>query len=91
MSKRIKALIPLVLGAAFLAYLVVSSMQLSPVTCEVTMDFRGRTETRQASGQTTDEATMTATNNACALIANGRDESILCGQTPPASVECEES
>ncbi len=91
MSKRMKALIPLVLGAGLVAYMVFSFRGLSPVTCEVTMDFRGRTETRQASGRTRETATMTAVNNACALIANGRDESILCGQTEPTLVECEES
>jgi hypothetical protein len=91
MSKRMKTLIPLVLGTGFVAYLIYSSLGLSPITCEVTMEFRGRTETRQASGVTRDEATTTAINNACTLITNGRDESIACGAREPARVECAES
>lgn len=81
-------MIPLVLGAGFLAYLVYSSLGLSPITCEVSVEFRGRTETRRASGVTREEATRTAVNNACTLITNGRDESMACGATEPVNVEC---
>jgi hypothetical protein len=91
MSKTMKVAIPLVGGIAFLGYLVLSSMTLSPITCEVTVEFRGRRETRQASGQAEAEATTTAVNNACTLITNGRDESMACGAAQPASVECWET
>ena len=91
MSKQITVVIPIVLGVIFLGYLVYSSLSLSPITCEVMMEFRGRTETRQASGVTEAEATTTAINNACTLITNGRDESIACGAAEPVSVECSES
>jgi len=91
MSKTMKLAIPLVGGALFLGYLIVSSMSLSPITCEVTVAFRALQETRQASGQTEAEATMTAVNNACTLITNGRDESMACGAAEPVSVECWET
>ena len=91
MSKRMKTLIPAVLGTGFVVYLIYSSLQLSPIVCEVTMEFRGRTETRQASGVTSQDATTTAINNACTLITNGRDESIVCTASEPANVECFES
>lgn len=83
-----KIAIPIVLGVGFLAYLVYSSMGLSPVTCEVTVEFRGRRETRQASGMSEEEATMTAINNACTLITNGRDESMACSGAEPIEVNC---
>jgi hypothetical protein len=91
MSKQITVVIPIVLGVIFLGYLVYSSMSLSPITCAVTVEFRGRTETRQASGVTEDEATTTGINNACTLITNGRDESMACTAAPPVRVECAES
>ena len=86
-----KTAIPLALGAMFVGYLVYSSLSLSPIVCEVTVEFNGRTETRQASGVTEEEATMTAVNNACTLITNGRDESMACGAAEPVRVECAEA
>lgn len=91
MSKTMKIAIPLAGGVLFLGYLVISSMSLSPITCEVTVEFRGRQETRQASGQAEAEATMTAVNNACTLITNGRDESMACGAAEPLAAECWET
>jgi hypothetical protein len=91
MSKSMKIAIPLVLGVVFLGYLVISSLSLSPITCEVTVEFRGRQETRRASGQSESEATLTAVNNACTLITNGRDESIACSAAEPVDVECFET
>ena len=91
MSKQIKVVIPLVLGVIFISYLVYSSLNLSPIICEVTVEFQGRTQTRQASGVTEEEATMTGINNACTLITNGRDEQIPCTAAEPVSVECLEA
>ena len=91
MSKQLTFVIPIVGGLIFISYLVYSSLSLSPITCEVTMEFNGRTETRQASGVTEQEATTTAINNACTLITNGRDESMACGADQPVRVECSES
>jgi ABC-type microcin C transport system permease subunit YejB len=91
MSKQISLVIPILLGVLLLSYLIYSAMSLSPIICEVTMEFNGRTDTRQASGVTEQEATTTAINNACTLITNGRDESMACGADQPVSVECAES
>ena len=91
MSKNVKLVIPIVVGALFVAYLVYSSLNLDQVTCEVCMEFGGRVDCRRASGTSDEEATQTAINNACALLASGRDASISCSRTPPQSVTCEES
>lgn len=56
--------------------------------CRVCMDFRGRTNCATAAGPTEDAAIETARSTACGPIANGMDESIACGNTPPASVQC---
>jgi hypothetical protein len=89
MSKRVK--IGLVVAfAVVVAYILLSPMQLGKVSCEVCMEFKGQKACRTAKGPSADEATVTARDNSCARIAFGREDSILCGNTPPASVRCTE-
>ena len=89
MSKRVK-LVLVVVFAAVVAYILLSPMRLGKVSCEVCMEFEGRKSCRTARGPGRDEATRTARDNACAQIAFGREESIRCGNTEPASVRCSE-
>lgn len=74
----------------FMGYVVWSSMSTNVVSCEVCIDFKGREVCRTARGSTQEEAIQTAINNACAQVANGRTESILCGGSEPASMRCSE-
>ncbi|MDE0102960.1 MAG: hypothetical protein OXN89_11320 [Bryobacterales bacterium] len=69
-----------------LAAVVYSSLGLRQYTCEVCMEFQGRTNCATASGTTQEEAQRTATDTACATISAGMTESIQCSRTPPASV-----
>ena len=89
MSKRVKIALAVAL-AAVVGYILFSPMQLGKVSCEVCMEFKGQKACRTARGPSADEATVTARDNACARIAFGREDSILCGNTPPASVRCTE-
>ncbi len=89
MSKRVKVLIAAAI-AAVVGYILFSPMQLGKVSCEVCMEFKGQKACRTARAPSGDEATVTARDNACARIAFGREDSILCGNTPPASVRCTE-
>ena len=89
MSKRVKIALAVAL-AAVVGYILFSPMQLGTVSCEVCMEFKGQKSCRTARGPSADEATVTARDNACARIAFGREDSILCGNTPPASVRCTE-
>ena len=77
------------IGAAFLLFLllmVVSTLSLGQVKVEVCMEFNGRTECRTAAAPTEAEATRTATDNACGLLAAGRDQNIACSNRTPKSV-----
>ncbi len=65
---------------ALLAYL---SLQQDQVRYEVCMEFRGRERCATASGQSPEEAIRAAQSSACVLITSGRDENILCLDTPP--------
>jgi hypothetical protein len=76
--------------AAVVGYILFSPMQLGKVSCEVCMELKGEKACRTARGPSAQEATATARDNACALIAFGREDSILCGNTEPASVRCTE-
>jgi hypothetical protein len=73
-------------GAIFIALLIYSSFQQSVVTYEVCMDFHGRSHCAQASGAKASEAIRSAQEIDCQLIANGRDENVVCLDTQPSSV-----
>jgi len=89
MSKRVKLLLAAAVLAAF-AYIVLSPARLGKVSCEVCMEFMGRDACRTARGPSREDAISTARDNACARIAFGREDSILCGGSEPESVRCSE-
>jgi hypothetical protein len=89
MSKRVKIGLTLAL-ALIVGYILFSPTQLGKVSCEVCMEFKGQKACRTAKGPSADEAMVTARDNACARVAYGREDSILCGNTEPASVRCTE-
>ena len=79
-------LIVLVFGAAFLAIMIYSTMGLREYRVEVCVEFNGQQNCRTASGSTREDAQRAATDNACALIANGMTESMACTARPPRNV-----
>ena len=89
MSKTSKFLIVLGLLLVF-GYIVYSTLRPAKFSCEVCMEFQGRVACRTASGNTREEVTRTAMDNACAQISSGMTDSIACSQTPPKSVSCKE-
>lgn len=56
--------------------------------CRVCVEFRGRSNCATAVGQTREQAREGAQTTACGPIASGMDETIACGNTPPATVQC---
>ncbi len=85
MSKRAKALVAVVV-LAFVGVVVYSSLHLGQVTVEVCMEYKGRTNCGRAAAPNEEEATRTATDNACGTISSGMTESLACSRTPPRSV-----
>src|SRR5688572_23303622 len=73
-----------------LGYIVYSSMGLAQVTCEVCIQFGGRTECRSARGADAEEAQRTATGVACTFLASGMTDSIACGNMVPTKLACRE-
>lgn len=77
------------LVAATLAVLALAVRDSFSHACEVCVTYGGRTACREARGANVEEATRTATDNACAFLASGMTESIRCGNTRPDSVHCD--
>ena len=77
------------LFAVLVVFVVVSTLRMGEVRCEVTMEMVGRQATVSARGATEGDAMRAAITGACARIADGRTANILCLDTPPRSARCE--
>jgi hypothetical protein len=75
------------LGAVgFLAVLIYSSVQQARERYEVCMTFKGATHCATAAGSSYDDAVRSAQGIDCEMLANGRDENVVCLDQPPVSV-----
>ena len=79
-----------IFGLLLLGTIVYFSLSFQGHTCEVCMDFQGRTQCRTAEGADQRTAMQTAIDNACAYLIHSKTEGFLCNQTPPARVTCRE-
>ena len=77
-------------GVAILGALIYLSMGFSQYTCEVCVDFNGRTQCRSASGPDKQTALRSAHDNACAFLVASKTDGFLCGQTQPTRAVCQE-
>jgi len=73
---------------ALIVFIIYSSTGLAQVSCEVCIEFHGRTSCQPAAGTTQEEAIRTAGSIACTELASGRTENIACERTPPKSIMC---
>jgi hypothetical protein len=82
-----------ILGGAFVvvlaALVIYASSGLGGHTCEVCIRYGGETACRKADGKTREEATRTATDTACAVLASGMTETLKCTNTRPESQSCD--
>jgi hypothetical protein len=79
-----------ILVLLIVAALIYSAMSgQTAAACEVCIEFNGNTQCRSAKAPTKPEAIRTATDNACADLASGMNESMSCGRTPPKSTKCQ--
>jgi hypothetical protein len=87
---RIALVVGVLAVVVTIGLIVVGVQQSMRESCEVCITFRGRTACREAVGATIEEATRTATDNACAFLAGGMTDSVACQNTPPDEVTCRE-
>ena len=77
----------IVLGALVLfGVLIYSSFQQTRHRYEVCVSFKGSTHCATAAGSSYEQAVRSAQEIDCELLANGRDENMVCLGNPPASV-----
>jgi hypothetical protein len=77
-----------VLLAATIVFIIVQSLLLEQVTCEVCIDYKGRSMCRTVGGASPEEARNAAITNACAYLASGVTDSMACAREVPASERC---
>jgi hypothetical protein len=65
-----------------------ATVQASGVTCELCMEFEGRTVCRSASAEDRETALYGARMAACAVLSQGVTSGMQCDRTPPKSVVC---
>ncbi|HXX43898.1 MAG TPA: hypothetical protein VEJ38_04160 [Candidatus Acidoferrales bacterium] len=73
-------------GVALIGMLAYSSLQQTRERYEVCVNFKGSTHCATASGSNYDQAVRSAQEIDCQLLANGRDENMVCLNSPPASI-----
>ena len=77
----------MILGALVLiGILAYSTYQQTGKEYEVCVAFRGATKCSTARGSTPEQAIRSATDIDCSSLSNGRDELMVCTETPPSSV-----
>lgn len=76
----------LIAGIVFIGVLVYVTIQQTQHEFEVCVSFKGNAHCATAKGATADEAIHSAHDVDCGLLANGRDENIVCLGTQPTSV-----
>lgn len=79
----------IILGALlFVGYVVYGTVARAEVSCEVCLQFEGRTVCRLGAGPTEQEARVAAQESACGGNAQGMSESIACRNQTPVRVTC---
>lgn len=77
------------LAATTLGLMIAAMRAATQHRCEVCITYLGRSQCREAAGRTPEEATRTATDNACAFLAAGMTAIVECQHTAPDSVRCD--
>jgi len=73
-------------GVFFFGVMIYITYQQMRHEYEVCLTFNGGTHCATARGATPEEAIHSAHDIDCGMLANGRDENIVCGGTQPTSV-----
>jgi hypothetical protein len=73
-------------GIVLVGILVYSSMQQTHKQYEVCVTFKGGSHCATATGATSTEAIRSAQEIDCQLLTNGRDENMVCLDSPAGSV-----
>jgi hypothetical protein len=78
------------LGGAFIAALVYTTIEQTGVECRVCITYKGQSECATVVGSDRALAQMQATSTACTYLSSGVTDSISCSSTRPDSLDCTE-
>jgi hypothetical protein len=87
-ARRARTWLGVLLGAAFVAALVWTTLSESGVECEVCLEYGGSSVCRSVRAGDADTAAQQAMANACAILSQGVTQGLECQRTPPRSLEC---
>ena len=73
-------------GLVLIGVLLYSSLQQTHLKYEVCVTFKGGMHCSTAAGATSTVAIRSAQDIDCQFLANGRDENMVCLDSPPTSV-----
>jgi hypothetical protein len=74
-------------GALLIGILLYSTLQQTRYHYEVCVTFQGQSHCATAAGRTREEAIRSAQEIDCTLLANGRDENMVCLDSTPSSIQ----
>ena len=77
------------LALLFLAALVVATLRETATSCEVCVEFGGRSACRRAAAAEPAEAIQMAQSTACAELSGGVTQGMACQRTPPRMAQCD--
>jgi hypothetical protein len=72
-----------------IAYVLAGSFSVSAHSCEVCMQYNGRSQCRTVEAETVELARDGAIQNACATISGGVTDSMACHREQPVSAKCQ--
>ena len=81
-------LVGLVLIVAVIAFVLAGSFSAAEHSCDVCMEYRGRSQCRTVAAATVEMAREGAIQNACAFISGGVTDSMACHRVTPTSEMC---
>ncbi|HXC53184.1 MAG TPA: hypothetical protein VN634_20015 [Candidatus Limnocylindrales bacterium] len=82
-------IVGLLLVLAVVGYVVSTSLSTGAHTCEVCMEYHGRSQCRTVAAATVDLARDGAIQNACAYIAGGVTDGMACHREKPVRESCQ--
>ena len=85
-SSRNVKIFTAIAAVIFIGLLAYSSMRQSVYRYQVCMDFHGRTHCAEASGPKASDAVRSAQEIDCQLIADSRDENMVCLAAQPSRI-----
>jgi hypothetical protein len=85
-----RTVVGILVGAAFIAFMIYSVMAESRVECEVCVEFRGNSVCRSSKAVDQEHAISGAMAAACAVLSGGVTDGIRCTSTVPRSQRCDD-